>query len=214
MTDADKPRFLATITALGEYYQRTLSPMILGLYWEGLKRFDLHAIEDAAGRHISAGDAGQFMPKVADLAKLLEGSGSDAALVAWAKVDRAVRTVGTYASVVFDDPIIHAVVSDMGGWAWFGRQTSDEWPFVAKQFETRYRGFRTRGDVGTYPSVLIGLAEADNSRMGLPSERPKLLGNPDQAVRVMQGGSASSGLLVTTLDLDKAVRRLEQRATA
>lgn len=109
-----------------------------------MKPFDLAAVKDALNRHCVNPDNGQFMPKPADVVKLLQGSSQDGALVAWAKVDRAVRQVGTYSTVVFDDPIIHRVVQDMGGWVALGDKREKEWPFVAKEFENRYRGYPMR----------------------------------------------------------------------
>ena len=212
MQPTDHARFVELLRGVYDFYGRDVSEFTLEVWWEAVKHLDLAAIAQAFTQHCRNPDAGQFPPKPADIVRHLGGTTQDAALQAWAKVDRAIRTVGTYASVVFDDPIIHAVVSDMGGWAWFGRQSGDEWPFVAKQFETRYRGFRTRGDVGSYPPVLIGLAEADNAHRGMRSDAPVLLGNPDQARRVMEAGSQSAGLIVTPLD--RAVSRLESRATA
>lgn len=35
-------------------------------------------------------------------------------MVAWNKVDKAVRQVGAWTSVMFDDALIHRVISDMG----------------------------------------------------------------------------------------------------
>jgi len=84
------------------------------------------------------------MPKVADVIKMLQGSTQDSALTAWAKVDKAVRSIGTQMSVAFDDPLIHKVIQDMGGWLGLGQRQEAEWPFVAKEFETRYRGFKAR----------------------------------------------------------------------
>ncbi len=57
---------------------------------------------------------------------MLGGSTQDAALAAWSKVDRAVREVGPYQSVAFDDALIHRVLFEMGGWIPLGSKTEDE----------------------------------------------------------------------------------------
>lgn len=144
MVDSEKRDFMEVMTGLSEYYGREVSVPVIKIYWEGLRVYDLQAIREAAGRHIADPDAGKWMPKIADIVKMLSGTTGDAALIAWAKVDKAVRAVGTYSDVVFDDPIIHRVLQDMGGWVMLGTKTDHDWQFVAKEFETRYRGYKIR----------------------------------------------------------------------
>ncbi|MFJ3464223.1 DUF6475 domain-containing protein [Achromobacter spanius] len=72
------------------------------------------------------------MPKPVDVVELLPKPSQDGALVTWAKVDRGVRQVGTHSTVVFDHPIIHPIVQDMGGWFALGVRQEKEWPIVAK----------------------------------------------------------------------------------
>jgi len=146
MRHEDKPEFAGMMVSIGEYYGREISDGLMGMYWQGLQHYDLAAVRDAMNRHVANPDSGQFMPKIADISKMLAGTTQDAALRAWAKVDQAVRRVGTYRDVAFDDPLIHRVLHDMGGWVAMGSKTEDEWPFVAKEFENRYRGFRARSE--------------------------------------------------------------------
>ena len=171
------------------FYNKDLSRFAMDVWWNALKPFDLSAVTSAFSRHLINPDSGQFPPKPGDIVKMLSGSTADQATTAWAKVDRAVRQVGTYASVVFDDPLIHRVMHDMGGWLAFGQKTENDWPFVAREFETRYRGFALRGENPDYPKVMIGLSEAYNSRKGFGIDAPRLIGNAERAVAVMNGGS-------------------------
>jgi len=77
-------------------------------------------------RHLMNPDTGQFLPKPADIVRMLGGRTLDRALMAWAKVDKAVRQIGTYESVVFDDALIHRVLHEMGGWVGMGQKTENE----------------------------------------------------------------------------------------
>lgn len=181
--------FRSVLQGVYALYGKDLSQPVMDLWWQAMKPFDLPAFKDAMTRHALDPDRGQFLPKPADVVRLVHGGTQDGALVAWAKVDRAVRAVGTYASVVFDDPIVHAVVVDMGGWIGLGQKTEQDWPFVGKEFETRYRGYRVRGSAGEYPRVLIGMADADNARQGFKLSEPVLIGNPEAAQRVALGGT-------------------------
>ena len=155
-------------------------------------------MRDALGRHLRNTDTGQFMPKIADIIKMLQGSSLDSALNAWAKVDRALRQVGPYETVVFDDPLIHRVLHDMGGWMMLGQKTDDEWPFVAREFEQRYRGFKSRNERFEYPAKLIGVSEAHNSKEGHKTAQPMLIGDATQAKAVMLAGANGGKLLGLT----------------
>lgn len=189
----EKQQFFATLIGVADYYGKELAEMTLDVYWDGLKQYDLGAVQKALRQHTQNPDTGQFMPKIADVAKMLQGRTADQAAVAWSKVDSGVRRVGTYADVVFDDPIIHRVIGDMGGWTSFSTKTEDEWPFVAKDFENRYRGYRMRGEVPEYQPVLIGMANAHNGEQGFVYKQPPvLIGNQARAAQVMAAGSTNA----------------------
>lgn len=189
MTESDFEVFSALLTAVADYHGRKLSPPVIGIYWQGLRDLELTELRAALNAHVQNPDSGQFMPKLADIRKMISGTTQDSALVAWSKVDRAIRQVGTYADIVFDDPIIHRVIHDMGGWVAFGGKREDEWPFVAKEFEIRYRGFRMRGEIPAYEPVLIGIAGAQNRNGGFPVEPPRFIGDPNQCERVRSNGT-------------------------
>jgi len=189
MHDSDKSRFGAILIGIADYYGKPLSPGVIALYWEGLKHFDLRAVEKALWEHTQNPDTGQFMPKIADVVKMLQGRTTDQAAIAWSKVDQAVRRVGTYRDVVFDDPIIHRVIDDMGGWIKLGTLTEDEWQFFGNQFRTRYQGYRIRNEVPEYHPVLIGIANAQNGKNGIKGQEPILIGNEAKAAQVRLGGT-------------------------
>lgn len=190
MIDKDRKQFFALIAGVYGFYRQDFSDFAGGVWWEAMKPFDLKAVADALNRHCVNPDVGQFMPKPADVVRMLQGSTQDSALVAWAKVDRAIRTVGTHRSVAFDDPLIHRVLVEMGGWIQLGAKTEDDWPFLKNEFVNRYRGYRGRSEVPEYPPVLIGVAEAQNGQQNLAHhEPPMLIGDQAQAERVALGGS-------------------------
>ena len=74
MDNRDKRAFQDLINATCEYYQKPLlSTIVLKMYFSGLERFEYQQVETAISSHIAGGDNGQFMPKVVDIAKLIEG---------------------------------------------------------------------------------------------------------------------------------------------
>lgn len=194
MDSTDEMRFVSALTACAEYYGKDLSPAIMGLYWQGLERFSLAAVEHALKLHMAHPDSGQFMPKIADIVRLSEGSGEDASMQAWTKVDKGMRSIGPYQDVVFDDAVIHRVLSEMGGWVELSRKTEHEWPFIAKEFQTRYRGYRGRGGVTEYPRVLAGITNSTNAQVGHKPQPPVLIGDERKARAVLQGGSLAPAL--------------------
>lgn len=191
MVDSELKEFAKTLLAVADYYGKELSTGVVDLYWQGLREYDLAAVQKALWTHARNPDTGQWMPKIADIAKVMQGRTADQAALAWSKVNQAVRRVGTYADVVFDDPVIHRVLADMGGWVQLGVKDESEWPFVAKEFENRYRGYRMRDEQPEYAPVLIGMANAQNSQNGFKGQPPVLIGDESKAIAVLKGGTTA-----------------------
>lgn len=210
MQTDDYPKFQEGISGVMGFYGRSVSTFAMDVWWTALKGYDLPAIIDAFNRHLANPDAGQYPPKPADIIRMLQGSSQDSALRAWAKVDQAVRRIGTYCDVVFDDLIIHRVIQDMGGWIGLGSKNEDEWPFVAKEFENRYRGFKTRAEIPDYPTKLIGIASAHNSQKDFPLDPPILIGNESKARQVMAGGSDKPTIGFKKLDVESLPVEVKQ----
>jgi hypothetical protein len=185
----DRSDFFALIASVFAFYRRDFSDFAGNVWWEAMAPFDLAAVKDALNRHCVNPDVGQFMPMPADVVRMLQGSTQDSALVAWAKVDRTIRTVGHHKSVVFEDALIHRVITEMGGWTALGTKEEKEWTFFKNEFVTRYRGYRGRKEIPEYPPVLIGIYEAYNSKSGFAIAPPILIGDPKRATAVMLGGS-------------------------
>lgn len=214
MKQCDYDEFVKILQVVAEQYGKDISHGVIALYWQGLHDFELSAVREALGRHLRNTDNGQFMPKIADIIRMLQGSSQDSALTAWAKVDKALRSVGTYETVVFDDALIHVVLHDMGGWVGLGTKTEDEWPFVAKEFENRYRGFKARGEIPQYPPKLIGICESHNTREGQKVADPILIGDYSKAMRVMNSGTDRPLLGITRFNKadDKKLHLVETAA--
>ena len=191
MKTQDAEQFLKLIGDVYAFYRQPFSDFAGDVWFEAMRPFELAAVSRALSRHCVNPDTGQFLPKPADVVKMLQGSSMDSALVAWSKVDKAVRSIGIWESVVFDDPIIHRVISEMGGWVQFGSKKEAEWPFVAREFENRYRGYLMRGEPVECLPKLIGLVEATNSLNGFSSDMPRLIGDPALAQKVYDGGKTS-----------------------
>ena len=191
MTQDDSPDFFLIMTMVAEHVGKTISNDLIHFYWSALIEYDLATVREAILNHLRNPDVGQWMPKIADIHRAIAGGTEDRALRAWSKVDRAVRRQGPYVSVVFDDPVIHATLHEMGGWIAFSQKKESEWPFVEKEFITRYRGNVRAASALSYPAMLIGIADADRQRRGLSVSTPVLLGNAQQAQSVFLLGTSA-----------------------
>ena len=187
MNERDQTEFAKLMVGLAEYYTKPLTEVVLGIYWQALRHHDLAAVRDAIHRHIRNPDNGQWMPKVADIERLISGSTEIAAFIAWTKVEQAVNSVSSWRDLVFDDPLIHRVLSDMGGWILLGEKPEKDWPFVEREFVTRYRGYATRGTTPDYLPVLPGRLAYKTS--SYKQEPPVLFGQQAQCQAVMAGGT-------------------------
>jgi hypothetical protein len=117
MQKSDKRKFVEVLTSLSDLYDFPVSKNALQLFWDILKEYPIDAFVAAAKKHT---ETSKWMPKPSDFIsaiKSLSTSGEEKAVLAWTAVTKATRSVGGNASVEFDDPLIHAVVRNLGGWS-------------------------------------------------------------------------------------------------
>jgi hypothetical protein len=191
----DKTRFAKLITGLAQTFHTAVSAVDLETYWRLLSRFSLEEIERAIAGYCRSPQGHRFFPKPSELMALIVGSDADQALRAWSTVLRAIRGIGAYRTVVFDDPLIHAVIWDMGGWQALCAMRVEEEPFRAKEFERRYVGYVARPPT-RYPKQLAGITDTVNAAQGYgPIRPPTLIGDEQKALHVLHRGREPSQLL-------------------
>lgn len=191
MQTSDIQTFSALMAGVGELYGKTISAALTNIYWRTLKCYDITDVQRAFNAHIHNPDCGQFFPKPADIVRFIEGSGETRALFAWTIVEKAIHQVGIYQSVVFDDPLIHAVLEDMGGWVKLCTVTNVQLPFYANEFQKRYMSFVLKKPT-RYPRYLCGISECENTKNGYACKPPLLLGDASKAEAVMRTGNGTS----------------------
>lgn len=191
MREHDMPQFQQLMADVLAYYRQDASTFVLGLWWNTCRGFELEQVRAALQRHCTDPERGQFAPKVADLARILQGTATDRASLAWGKVLEAMSSVGAYTDVVFDDPAIHAAADDMGGWPKMCRTEIKELGLLQHRFMQSYRAYTERGQFD-YPRRLGGDRSPDSEyeKAGLKLPRPALIGDPCRAKLVYQGGGA------------------------
>lgn len=191
MQQSERGAFAQLITDVLAYYRQDASRFVLDLWWNACQPFDLEQIQKAMQRHATDPEHGQFAPKVADLVRILSGTTTDRASLAWGKVLEAMSSVGAYTDVVFDDPAIHAAAEDMGGWPKMCRTEIKELGLLQHRFMQSYRAYAERGQFD-FPRRLGGDRSPDSEyeKAGLKLPRPALIGDPERAKMVFQRGGA------------------------
>lgn len=207
MRDSDHEQFSELLADVVGFYGQTVSRFAMGVWWQACQGFDLEQVRAALTAHAMDPERGHFAPKPADLVRQLQGTQTDRALVAWGKVLQAMQRVGAYSSVAFDDPAIHAVVEDLGGWPKLCREPMDALPHVQRRFCEAHRVYSRRPDL-SFPAKLVGQHEAENRLQGRSVAPAVLVGNPDRARLVMRRGTSQTSRVPMALDVPGAVARI------
>lgn len=193
MTSSERKELALYLTDALSYWKADVSQFTLQVWISACDGFTLEQVKKAIVQHATDPDRGQFAPKVADIVRQLVGTKTDMSLRAWSKVHSAMSDVGAYSSVVFDDPVIHRVIEDLGGWPKLCRTPVDDLSYVQHRFCEAYRAYAGRGDF-EYPPCLIGdHADAGAyAKRGLPPPKPVPIGDREAALLVYRQGQKSS----------------------
>lgn len=205
MTESDRADFVALLTQALGFYGQTVSGFAVDVWWQACQGVELAQLRRALSAHAMDPDRGQFAPKPADIVRQLRGTQADRSLIAWGKVLEAIRRVGAYRSVAFDDGAIHAAIVDLGGWPAVCRSTVDELPFLQRRFTDAHRAYSLRPDA-KWPAWLAGDHETANAIAGHAVEPPALVGDADSARRVMLAGSVGGKVQITFEPAAEALR--------
>ncbi|MBH2008310.1 MAG: hypothetical protein I8H71_01285 [Xanthomonadaceae bacterium] len=208
MRETDFQEFKGLLTDVMAYYRQDVSKFMLDMWWMACEPFDLEQIQRAMQRHATDPERGQFAPKVADLVRILHGTATDRAALAWGKTLEAMQTVGAYTDVVFDDPAIHAVVEDLGGWPKLCRCDLKELSYMQHRFSESHRAYTGRGTFD-YPRRLVGDRSPDAmyTKRGLPLPHPALIGEPQRCALVYQGGTNGGKTAITFQSVEQLAHR-------
>ena len=162
-----------------DYYKETLSEGDINLWLRDLSPFPFDDILSAFGKWRQSSDR---MPKISNIVEIIRGSEEDLALAALIKVENAMSLYGSYATVVFDDPIIHAVIPELGGWVRTCRLSENEFTWWKKDFRERYQHHLRYGTLTNLPPKLLGIYDERNLLFGEKPQKPVVIGDYEKAV--------------------------------
>jgi len=175
-------KFKEYMTLICELHDRVLSNMMKDLYWKVFEPFTDEQCEAAFKEIIYSS---KFFPKPADFIEVLQGKKANRATGAWIDVLDSVKRIGNYSSVKFSDPVIHSVVTAMGGWPELCMMTNDEVKWKQKEFERLYEVIGARE--GKHPDYLPGTTELENFRTGFETQKEIVqIGFDKQKIRMIQ----------------------------
>ncbi|PCH57212.1 MAG: hypothetical protein COC15_01580 [Legionellales bacterium] len=200
-------KFSAMFLGVSAVYKAQTSDFTTQFYWNALKKYEFCVVEQAFSRHATNPDNGQFMPKPADIIRILDGTSSDKSLAAWQKVVAAMDQVSVYDSIAFDDAIIHAVIYAMGGWQRLCDTTISDMPFRAQEFQKRYALFLKQPPLH-YPKYLVGIHEESNRPNGFEYKSPVMFGDRAKILEVMENAKPAPKLERISADI---LKEIEQR---
>lgn len=160
MESSDLEQFITMMGIVADTYgQPRLNPNAIKLYFEVLSEYPLSEISKAIKEHVKQSP---YMPKPADIIRIIDGTAEDRASEAWYYVLKTIQQYGHYESVQFDNPAIHYAIERMGGWQKLCQMTEEELPYRERDFVKHYvRGER----IATWDKVplrFIGKHEQDN----------------------------------------------------
>lgn len=215
MQQSDRQHFVQLITDVMAYYGKDASPFVLGLWWDACQGVTFEQLQKALGAHAKDAERGVYAPKVADIVRVLQGTSTDRAALAWGKVLSAISAVGAYQDVVFDDPAIHAAITDCGGWQKVCRGEMAELSYLQHRFCQSHKAYVERGDF-EYPRALSGDRSPDSEylKYGRKPPKPVLIGNPDMAAAVYQHGGTGGPQITfkSPIDLIALPNKLKEAA--
>lgn len=190
MKPSDKREFANLITDVMAYYRQDASNFTIQLFWNACQSFDFEQLQKAFQSHCIDAERGVFAPKVADIVRVLSGTVTDRAALAWGKVHDAMGSVGAYTDVVFDDPAIHAAIEDCGGWVKMCRSQVEEISYLQHRFCQSHKAYTGRGEF-EYQRRLIGDRSPDHEyeKHGIPLPKPAVVGDIQKARIVYRGGN-------------------------
>ncbi|MEZ6852772.1 DUF6475 domain-containing protein [Halodesulfovibrio aestuarii] len=197
-----RERFLQGLAGLCELHNRQATEAMAKLYFFALQQFE---IEDVLRAMVKAVTASKFFPRPAEIIEFIQGNPEDVAEVEASKVLEAVKRVGAYKSVVFDNPVTAAVIEHgFGGWVKLCsemRADSEKW--FRKDFCKLYVSF-SRQDV-RYFGELAGRAAIANEANCTPNyEQVALIGNAGKAQNALTVRREEQLSLITMLANDAA----------
>ena len=185
MTKRDFSEFGQLMSLLNETYgdaNKPISNLKLDVYFQALEDLNIEQIKQAI-KILFQTKTMHIFPVPPEIREAVSGNPDAVAQQALDKLLGAVRYVGGYRDVIFDDPIIHAIIVREGGWIAVCDKTLDEWIWFKKDFMKIYRGYMGK-NMADIPKKLTGIHKDLNDSRGEKYDlNPFIIGNKQGALK-------------------------------
>lgn len=189
MNQSDKKRFAVMWGMVrSEIYDKPVSATGINLVFNALKRFSIAQVERGIELHCNDTQNGQFPITPAHVVSHIEGNGDELSGIAWGKLYRSIGEVGAYSDVVFDDPIIHAIIENEGGWVKVALMIEDDLKYMQSRFNKQYLKYVSKSGAFNYPKLLTGMINTERRSKGLEPDPPITIGDVAKCRDVYRGG--------------------------
>ena len=187
MLAAEKKDFAIYVSDVMAFYAQPVSNFIIDVWWNACEKYDFDKIKKAFNLHVLDPDRGRFYPKPGDIVQKIEGTISDRSVLAFGKVFSAIKRVGQYRNLIFDEAAIHAAIEDMGGWPKLCAIEEKNISFFQHQFTESYQAYAQK-DFFYYPPVIIGIvgSEVEFKKKNIKPPEPVIIGDAKKARKVYE----------------------------
>ena len=147
----DKGKFANTMVAMGELYDKELSPVLVNMYWTSLREFSDDDVSHAF--HVAMMTL-KWFPKPSELREIITGNGSEQAHCAWADVIKAIERGAGHRLIDSKKlaPEIETLVTELGGWRRLAGMFYRDLDFLKKDFIELYQAKVSRGAIAALPN--------------------------------------------------------------
>lgn len=175
MTQQDKAKLAEMLEYCGGIFNREVQRPVIQVFATMLDAYPIQDIAKAFRIHM---ETSEFFPTPAAILKHLKQGGAEMATIAHGQLVRAIATVGGYRSVQFaGDPLIGAVIEDLGGWPRVCRMEETD---LRISFERVYKARANRQEA-PQPVVNSGLHALTNAANDCEwPELPVIIGRPQR----------------------------------
>lgn len=166
-----REEFARCMAVLEASYPRTakLSQQQLVVWFDNLSDLTGNQLRHAVATAVREGDD---WPTISKLRRYADSTGinsKDRPLAAWQAVRASISKVGGYESPHFDDPVVNAVIRELGGWPAVCETPSSEMHWLEKRFCATYAALFNAKLPDDQRKRLPGITEISNSREGYRS---------------------------------------------
>ena len=162
MDTNDKAHFQSIMIGVGELYSKEITKPLLQIYFQALQKYSIEQVSSAFTAHMVDPKHGTFMPKPADLVRIIDAdkpSAKDRAELAWIQIENAMSRIGAYGTLRMDDKQALAAIKNIGSWQSLCHTDIDKLQWKKKEFIELYQNFENT-PVEMLPSHLPGIDQA------------------------------------------------------